>query len=344
MIRKAIRVAILISTIGLSGCTTVFSTRPLGLPIWSEMQGTWQVGDGSPKFYEVRLLPDGSMPIAWTEWNDDENRFTLSTGELVVTIDEGATYVNFRGADDPERTFSFFRVLFLESQDVPNGPKVVLIAPNADLFQEATKLGTLSGEHDDFTTIVDGTQLADFVDPLKLAEQFDVAKTGSITLARRVANAPGPDVEATVLRHGRRAHTECLPEMLLKQAAADIHLWPHALRCAQECGREIQPDQADEMRAVTREQWARALNVDPQQRATFTTMASTPERRYEFRSDGLAIKARLAAAEFSSYLTCLDARGFGLVNLSGLQDDAGYGSFWVAKEGFGLFEFGVRVE
>lgn len=278
--RKASWLGVLVCVIGLSGCT-VYSTRPLGLPVWSEMQGIWQVQD---RFYEVRLLADGSLSMTWLRWDANEGRFGLGRGELVVAVDEGSTYANIRDFDDPEGIdrYSVYRVLFLRTSTTTSGPDIAPIGLDSGLLVRAVSDGILRGEETELGIVVDDPRLADFVDPLRFAEQFAIDDPDSTALARRIVKFSGPDIRTTVLHQGRQAHIECL--------------------------RDSSP------------QWVGA---------------------HEY---GVADVAQLSAADFSSYLTCLDSRGFGLVNVSNMQDDAVYGSFWVAKEGFGLFEFEICVE
>jgi hypothetical protein len=88
------------------------------------------------------------------------------------------------------------------------------------------------------------------------------------------------------------------------------------------------------------EQWASFLNVGPEQWARLMAPLPPSEQRFDFDKNGIASTARLSAADFSSYLTCLDTRGFGLINVS----DDEYADFWVAMDGFGLFEFSVFMK
>ena len=329
--------AILACAIALSGCDTVSSTRPLGLPVWSEMQGIWEVeGD----IFEVRLLPDGSMSVASINWDKGERQFTLGKLELVISVDEGATYANIRDPDAPEGTeqYSFYRVLFLGTSTAGAGPDVLLISPNEDLFAEAITEGRLSGKDTEFGIVIDDPRLADFVDPLRFAEQFAVDHHESTVLARRIVNFNGPDIEATVLHQGQQAHMECLPEALAqrKRLGSDVRGALNRLKSEL----EQQLEHPIEMPDPAGEQWARLLNIDPEQWARLMAPLPPSEQRFDFVNNGIAITARLSAADFSSYLTCLDSRGFGLVNVS----DDEYADFWVAKGGFGLFEFSVFMK
>lgn len=331
--------AILACAIGLSGCTEVYSTRPLGQPIWYEMQGTWQVDDD---VYEVQLLPDGSLPMAWIEWNADKSQFNLGKGELVVSIDEGATYLNVRKfSDDPaaRELYLFYRML-----DVGGEPDVALIvAPDEDHFRGAVEKGVLSGEIAPYKIYVDDSRLTDFVDPLRFGEQFATVSSGSTALARRIVRFEGPDIEGTVLHQGQQAHMECLPDAARHSLGAAVRSRLEYLRS--EPGKQL--EQPIEMLDPATEQWAKFLNIDPEQwsRLMATLLHSDSEERYEFDKNGIAVAAKLSAADFSSYLTCLDSRGFELVNYP-LYDFSDYGVFasLVAKDGFGLFQFFFMVE
>lgn len=337
--RETSWLGVLVCVIGLSGCT-VYSTRPLGMPVWSEMQGTWQIEDA---FYEVRLLPDGSLSMAWIEWDHREEQFSLGKGELVVTVDEGATYWNIRDARIPEE-YRFLRALFLEPEDAGGDPDVALFAPNGSGFEKAIKEGLLkeglhSGKNIDAIFLVDDSRLADFVDPQIFAQQFDVENP---VLARRIIKTNPPHSADTVLHRGQQAHMECLPDAAPQWLGADVRGQLQHLRSYL----EKQFNQPIEMPDPATEQWAKFLNIDPEQWGRLIAPLPTPdsEERYGFDNEGVAIGAKLSPADFSSYLTCLDSQGFGLVNVSNLQDDAGYGSFWIAKDGFGLFRFIVEVE
>jgi hypothetical protein len=331
--------AILACTITFSGCSTVFSTRPLGVPVWSEMQGIWEVR-GVP--VGIELLPDGSLIIGWFWWDENE-QLSLEKHELVISVDEGATYWNIgaRDAAEGSEEFVFLRVLLLAPSTPGAGPDLVLFQPEYALFRGAVEKGILRGKLSEWGTHVDGSQLPDFVDPRRLVEQFGVNDQESGILVRRIVKTDGPDIESTVLYHGQQAHMECLPQALPQRKAADVRDKLKTLKSEL----EKQLERPIEMPDAATEQWAKFLNIDPEQWARLMAPFPPGESRYSlFDKNGVVTRARLSAADFSSYLTCLDARGFGLVNISALQDNAAYGAFWVAKEGFGLFAFRVRVE
>lgn len=342
MTRTTSWLAILACAIALSGCSTVYSTRPLGLPVWSEMQGTWEVGG---RVVEIELLPDGSMSIARMYWDEDEKQFTLGKFELVISVDEGATYANIRDPDAPEGSeqYLFYRVLFLGASTTGAGPDLVLIAPEYDFFSEAVREGILRGESGNMDTVVDGSQLPDFVDPRRFVEQFEVDNRESTILARRIVTADGPDIEGTVLHQGRQAHMKCLPEALPQRVAAKVHRSLRSLQFSLNHDLAEQLEQQVELPEPAAAQWARFLNVDPERWAKVMAPMPTSERWFSIDKNDIAIHASLSAADFSTYLTCLDVRGFGLVNVSFDLAKPGYGRFWVAKSGFGLFEFGVRL-
>jgi hypothetical protein len=302
------------------------------------MQGTWQVGYD---FYEVELMPDGSMPMAWIDWDAHEKQFTFRRGELVVSMDEGVTYANIRYLDVPGGIFIFYRLLFLGSSANGSDLLVALIPPN-DKFEgdidEAIREGLLRGETTNTGPVVDDPRLAHFVDPLRFAEQFAVQNPGSILLARRIAKPQRLQGEETVLRQSQRTHMECLPESLAQRKRLGSDIVGRLGRLKSELEQAL--EQPIEMPDPASEHWARFLNVDPQQWARLMVPLPPSEQRFDFDEYGVAVTARLSAADFSSYLTCLDSRGFGLINVS----DDEYADFWVAKRGFGLFQFGVRVE
>lgn len=328
--RRTSWLGVLACAIGLSGC--VSSTRPLGLPVWSEMQGVWQVDND---LYEVVLMPDGSMPMAWMEWDALEEQFTLSRGELVISVDEGVRYANIRNLDAPGGIFSFYRLLFLDSSTSGADLRVALIPPNENLFDRAIEEGLLHGEGTEVGPLVDDPRLAHFVDPLRFAEQFAVENPGSIMLAHRIRQFPRPYGEDTVLDQGQRAHMECLPESIAQRKRLRSDAVDTLRRMKSELEQAL--EQPVEMPDPTTEQWARFLNIDPQRWAGLMVPLRPSEQRFDFDNNGLAVSAKLSAADFSSYLTCLDSRGFGLVNVS----DDEYAAFWVAKDGFGLFPFVV---
>jgi hypothetical protein len=335
MTRTTSWLAILACAIGFSGC--VSATRPLGLPVWSEMQGTWQVED---VFYEVQLLPDGALSMAWIDWDQREKRFALGRREVVVTVDEGATYWNFVEHGDPPEYF-FVRVLFFEHSDAGGDPYVALFAPNGSHFDKAVNEGVLSGEGVGDHLLLDDSRLADFVDPKRFAEQFDVDKP---LLARRIIKTPAPHGKDTVLHQGQQAHMECLPATH-KPAEAHLRYTLAVLKA----DLEVQLKQPVDMPDPAGEQWARFLNVDPERWAKVMALMPPSELRFSTDENGIVVHAKLSAADFSSYLTCLDSRGFGLVNVPDAKHAHGdpeykHPRFWVAKGGFGLFEFTVHME
>jgi hypothetical protein len=239
-----------------------------------------------------------------------------------------------RDARIPEE-YRFHRALFLEPTDAGGDPAVALFAPNSSPFEKAVKEGLLSGEGGDGSILVNDSRLADFVDPKLFAEQFGVSNP---VLARRVMKIAPPRGRDTVLHQGQQAHMECLPDAAPQQLGADVRGRLEHLKSELEKQLELQIEMPD----PATEQWARFLNIDPEQwgRVIAPLPSADSEERYDFDNKGIAIGAKLAAAEFSSYLMCLDSRGFGLVNVS----ETGDGIFWVAKDGFGLHLFIVIVK
>jgi hypothetical protein len=300
--------------------------------------------------------------MAWIDWDADKSQFTLGKGELVVSIDEGATYLNVRKfSDDPaeKELYLFYRMLDVGGdprKDAGSDPResdssvkplidpdvALIVAPDEDHFREAVEKGVLSGAIAPWEIYLDDSRLADFVDPLRLGEQFAIDHSDSTALARRIVRFEGPEIEATVLHQGQQAHMECLPDAARHSLGADVRGRLEHLRSEL----EKQLEQPIEMPDPATEQWAKFLNIDPEKWSRLMPpLHSDPEERYVFDKNGIAVGAKLSAADFSSYLTCLDSRGFELVNF-GLDSIFGFefGFFLVAKDGFCLIPFTVVVE
>ena len=188
-------VALLLLTLA-SGCSRVISTKPLGEPAPTDqakdLAGIWLTEDGDPVF--AMHIQDNELRIGILDWDMDLQEFVVDELTVFVTVDEGSMYLNCQkqkdepvdddaeapavepepGAEEP--TYGIIRLRAM-------GENILLLKEtNDDAFEKAVKEGRIDGEivkdpDSPATTIVlrpSGSQLDDFVDPEKAAEQFEV--------------------------------------------------------------------------------------------------------------------------------------------------------------------------
>jgi hypothetical protein len=211
--------------LALSACDTLTATKPVGLPIWYEMQGLWVGKNYGNDFYiDVRLLPDGSLHSATTYWDEDKERFMLEESELIISVEDGVHYINSlvlptetvdHRNDSFIRNYSFMRIIFSE------GGIAIAFNPNIDVFAEAIESGTLPGKvkkaQTKFTEdlsirtkdvyIDDPEGLAKFIDPKYFSEQFVTEDPASI---RRIYKYQLPEDEVTVMNQAKQSQSKCL--------------------------------------------------------------------------------------------------------------------------------------
>lgn len=315
--------------LALVGCgrSAVRTTEPVGIPIWSEMQGVWE---GYGDIYHVRLLPDGSLPVARVDWDVQADEFKLAKGELIISVDEGRTYANLSFPEVPggKRLFEFYRVFFVNGKTRDRTPgNMAFFMPINETFANAVRSDALEGEVEDASVVLtDAKSLADFIDPEKFSEQFEALGGGY--LVRRIQDGREPH-GLTVLDAGRQAHMECIPLEIKQRAMVlndqKIHESMIEMMKSQGASAEFVNKLEAELEAKKLQLEAEGLDQ------------SEPE---ELMNEGIIDGAVMSATDFSSYLRCLETQGFRLINAPAPFP----GHFWVAKNGFGLFSFFVLIK
>jgi hypothetical protein len=163
----------------LTGCNVVTSSEILGTPSSGqeintmEMDGVWLLED-SP--VSVKRINESELRVAGIEWKDDH--FQLSESTVVLTTDQDVPYVNVLNPESPHEKpeYLFCRVLSVKDEEI------ILIPPKCSTFESAVKEKLLAGkvEKQEYSTLVHLTptkeELDSFVDPEKVADQFDITK------------------------------------------------------------------------------------------------------------------------------------------------------------------------
>lgn len=123
----------------LSGCSTVTSIQPFGVPftgdLSAELTGTWMGPEGQQLL--VHCDPEGRVAYAVTEWKDQQGAFVLDggTGSLTSVRD----HVFFNGLeDDGSEGYSFVLLRVSDGQ-------MVVWLPDPPAFQELVEGGVLQG-------------------------------------------------------------------------------------------------------------------------------------------------------------------------------------------------------
>jgi hypothetical protein len=206
--------------LALGGCTSIATTKPLGLPIWAELQGLWAMELEGEQYYFAALLPDGSLPVSHVEWDGDSKRFITEQSRLVVSTDDGAIYWNWCPPPEPgsesECRFLFFRVI--ETMD----GTIVLFPPNADYFIEAIESNSLKGQIvsrflPTELILTDPQELANAVHPDYFGIQFDPKFAVAV---RRLSDKPGFAEPPNLKSQGVLDHTQCLPRDMVEYLSA----------------------------------------------------------------------------------------------------------------------------
>jgi hypothetical protein len=304
--------------LALAGCTSVSSTKPVGLPIWAELQGTWLLEMEGAHYFHVWLRADGSLQMAKIEWNEESQSYQLVLHDLVLSTDDGAFYLNI---DDPATSggppkYGFFRA-------VPStGDTVILIPPQTEHFASAVKTGELKGEFiegDGFGEpdihLTDAKQLEEFIHPDKFLEQFDLESAMTI---RRLQASLGPIRGPTAKYQGRQDHMQCLPAELVAFAARPNSMESVMRKAMQGAG----PEELERERSKSAEERRDAPSIT----------------RECLVSNGIVVQAELTTSEFSAYQQCLEARGYKLVGVPYEE------TLWVTRNGLGLFTFQVTAK
>jgi hypothetical protein len=271
-------------------------------------------------YHHVWLRADGSMQTAKIEWDEESQSYELVSGELVLSTDDGAFYLNIHvpAASGEAPKYEFYRAVH------STGDTVILIPPQSERFAQAIKSGELKGEILDEIAfggpqvhLADPEQLKEFVHPDKFPEQFDLERAVTV---RRLNRSLGPMVGPTVEYQGRQDHTQCLPAELVEFAA-----------------RQRQSGMGRVLEKAVQGAGAEELNKELSMSAERGRKAPSMPRPCSV-SNGRVVQAELTTSEFSAYQQCLEARGYKLVGVPYKED------LWVTRNGLGLFTFRVTAE
>jgi hypothetical protein len=136
----------LLAALALTGCTGVFSPKPIGESPFAlapeEWEGTWT---DSQDFLEIRVIDaeSGRIEAAWIETRDDG--FGLERVEVLIRQTGDALFGNAienseekENAEEAETRYAFFRI----GRD---GEKLVVWWPSVEAFKAAVEEGTLPG-------------------------------------------------------------------------------------------------------------------------------------------------------------------------------------------------------
>jgi hypothetical protein len=164
-----------------AACSNVESTQILGTPLSdekaSELEGVWALNDALPIYVGHR--GGGDVQLAIVQWEDEAFKLVEFNGTL--TSDDDVTYLNVESKEQAEGEPTMYQFLRVK----PAGEDRVFVHPASDTgFAAAVGEGRLSG-----TTAkkkmgtqvkIDATaaELAEFVEPDKASEQFNLEATG----------------------------------------------------------------------------------------------------------------------------------------------------------------------
>ena len=298
----------------LSGCGEVTTNQPLGLAVWSEMQGIWKVTIEDTEYFHVWLTRDGELHLARIDWSNENKQFELERGKMIVSTNDDAMYVNiqFPSESEQEGEFTFYRAV------MSPGRIVTLFAPKKEVFAQAIEDGVLKGkvtrrkfDMDEVLT-TDPVGLEKFVKADKFSEQFDLDSPLSLY---PVSDFLGPMKGPTVMFQAKKDHTACLPEDLAERVRKGSPLEGVVRTILSGAGKE-DVDKAWEQ---------------------FGEESSESHRTYSAEND-LVTMAELTETEFASYQNCMKERGYELL------DQYSKENLWIAKNRLGVFRFEVRVD
>ena len=229
----------------LNACDSVTTNKPLGLPILYEMQGLWSVeGEDDNEYLYVKLLADGTLRGTGISWDNKEQQYVLNQTQWIVSVEDGVHYLNIIIGSVAPPNYDVNRVIFS-----PDGIMTIFF-PESDEFVAAIQSGILTGtvKRSEFSSnvhISDSEQLANFIDPAKFTEQFDVNGSASM---RRIYKHPMPDDVSIIMDQATHNHSKCLSITMKEDVAAmGIATLTQAAfttykKCMQDCGYEFTPD------------------------------------------------------------------------------------------------------
>lgn len=360
----------------LSGCTVVTASRPVGQPILMDLEGTWRIsmtGGEQPveEIYFLRLMPDGS--IAGAKVNSgkrDQAPFSLEVFEVVVSTHKGALYLNFKvpqsGQPDGKEGYYFLRSLV-----GPQEPETFILLPaRVDTFREAVMSGKFETETQEdeaneveYLKIIDMAALQTFLDPEKVAEQFDLSGLGvlqRLDATGQVQSRQGLVIESgiqlrlvsekeepAVLTEAKRVHMDCLMVHLAEEMRlSEKQRARQEIVYLKESAGFDPEDIAEEKRRLQSLDWPHGRSVSIEEDSKIIETAS------------------LRSPELAAYRACMEAGGYQLIDdpetmpthfeTETVAIHEVFGQpvalpveekpMWIAKNGLGLFIFRVMPQ
>jgi len=168
----------------LGGCDSVESIHQIGQPATEKqakaLEGGWRGIDEGRQGFTIKHIKANELCVAGLEWNDKDSRFHVQQLTVFLTTDRDVLYANLLEiGDDGKPKPGPARYEFARLALSSGGEALVIYPSNPGAFEKAVKDGTLKGtvKGDNGKTItIEGTkeQWDQFIDPLKVAEQFDV--------------------------------------------------------------------------------------------------------------------------------------------------------------------------
>ena len=161
------------------GCGSVNVNHPIGEPLAEDnsetselFDGTWTNDDGEA--IQLKYLDGGKLRIASLDWDDESQTFTKNEWTVLLTTHRSASFFNFTDEEENDGKYQFVRYVFASKQTM------IILTPRVEAFEKAVKDGKLKGrvKRGKHSTTVNVTsskkQVDDFIDPSRLAEQFEV--------------------------------------------------------------------------------------------------------------------------------------------------------------------------
>lgn len=173
----------------LGGCDTLTSIHQIGQPATEEqakaLEGQWcGSGNDSQQVFTIKHIKANELCAAGLEWNDKEGRFEMKQWTFFLTTEQDVLYVNMADlTEDGKPKPGQPQYLFVRLATASHGGAIVFYPPNPDVFVKAIETGALKGtvveppqgQYGKIITIEAAQEQWDqFIDPLKVAEQFDV--------------------------------------------------------------------------------------------------------------------------------------------------------------------------
>jgi hypothetical protein len=129
----------LVAAILSSGCSTVTVKQPLGERLSAEelksLEGVLAGPDGRP--IEAHALPNGQLAFASVSWDNDEQRFKMETGQILLTRADSLIFVAIPNDSGDRYTLALCK---LQDKDT-----VSFYTPAVDAFEKCVADHELEG-------------------------------------------------------------------------------------------------------------------------------------------------------------------------------------------------------